>query len=675
MNKKSASAILFWSISMALPAQIAKSWDFENIANSTGRVHNIALEQGVAGNAALFNGYTSEWEEAGITAIPKTLFIEAWVAPLEYSFNVSAIVNQQNGNDRGFLLGINQNGQLVASFYTEGKQQICISDEFIPILKWSHVACAYQEGKGLQLFINGMPIKSLSFTEKPTVCPECPLVIGKNQKKDLPAFTEQKKGKKEIEMRFNGLIDELKISEVIPDAEELQQQVKRIGKVGVQALQPQQMPSVDIPQGAFGAYYTRLRYSPGWEALWRVGDYPDVVVRFPDSPVKYVFWRGTGYIPAIVSENNIWMSDQSLETYGAEGCYEAMGDKQCRYSHVRILESTPARCVIHWRYALSSINHSIMHEDETGWGDWADEYWTIYPDGVGIRKQVLHSDYYKKDKGYNYQFQETILFNQPGTKPQDNLEMEAIQFSDMDGHIASYSWEQGVPKAFEQPTSQPIQIVNIKAKYKPFSIFRSDRITLPFNFGWMEGYSSFPCWNHWPVSQIKSDGRNATMPDKPSHTSLTREDYDMQVLEAGPDNTYIARQMTGTTTEPIQTLLPLARSWNNPPAVKITTKGYKNKGYNQYQRAYLIESDATIKNNETLQFTVQASEAEPVHNMAFVIENWNHRHIKVSIDGKSLTSGKGFESGFIQTLESSQMVLWVPVKSNRPVSVTIKAIK
>lgn len=101
------------------------------------------------------------------------------------------------------------------------------------------------------------------------------------------------------------------------------------------------------------------------------------------------------------------MTDQSMENFGKSECFEAMGDKQCRYSHVRIIENSTARCIIHWRHALAGIKHQLLHENENGHGDWADEYWTVYPDGVAVRKQVLWTDFWEK-KNYVYQFQETI---------------------------------------------------------------------------------------------------------------------------------------------------------------------------------------------------------------------------------------------------------------------------
>ena len=68
-----------------------------------------------------------------------------------------------------------------------------------------------------------------------------------------------------------------------------------------------------------------------------------------------------------------------------------MSDKQNRYSHVRVLQNNDARAVIHWRYALCEAEHyGLANVDPfTGWSDWTDEYYTIYPDGSAVREAAL----------------------------------------------------------------------------------------------------------------------------------------------------------------------------------------------------------------------------------------------------------------------------------------------
>jgi hypothetical protein len=61
-----------------------------------------------------------------------------------------------------------------------------------------------------------------------------------------------------------------------------------------------------------------------------------------------------------------------------------MSDKQCRFSHVSIIENTPARVLIHWRTALPNVKHETTHADpQTGWEPWGDDY--HYISGTRVR--------------------------------------------------------------------------------------------------------------------------------------------------------------------------------------------------------------------------------------------------------------------------------------------------
>jgi hypothetical protein len=95
--------------------------------------------------------------------------------------------------------------------------------------------------------------------------------------------------------------------------------------------------------------------------LRQAGDYPDVLVRFSTQSCKLIFWRGTGYVPCWVTENRIWYTNEWTKTWGKDvtSCAEPLMDRDCRFSHVRIIENTPARTIVHWRYTLWWIPSTI----------------------------------------------------------------------------------------------------------------------------------------------------------------------------------------------------------------------------------------------------------------------------------------------------------------------------
>jgi len=649
-------------------------WSFESAESGLkgdSLSGSVIFQDGAAGKALVFDGYSTEviHEIKPGDFNSESFTITAWIAPQEYSWNISAIVNQQKDFKSGYLFGINHLGKLVAGISINNEWESFVSTDSIPLLKWSFVAMKFEKNSGITFFINGKEAGKGSFSGTPDFAVSENIIIGKTQTPMAPAFTERKTSKNiHSWMRFDGLMDELQLFDSALQNKEISAFYDTVKLNKAQPLEFRKMPSGTNKPMPFGAYYAKLEYSPGWDALWAGSEYPDVVVRLANSQAKLVFWRGTGYIPALVSENGIWMTDQSLENFGTGECYEAMGDKQCRYSHVRIIENSPARCVIHWRHALAGIKHQLLHENINDHGDWADEYWTVYPDGVAVRKQVLWTDFWEKEKKV-YQFQETIFFNQPGTKPQDNVEYEAIEFSDLEGNKATYSWENGAPKAFNKPKYKAIQLINFKSKWKPFGIFTPDRITFPFSFGWVKGYSTFPCWNHWPVSQIASDGRNAVAPDKPSHSSLTQVNGDYQVVETGPDNTVLTRSLVGMTDKPIDSLLMLARSWNYPAPVKLLTDGFSSEGYDKYKRSYNFE--CTSNQNTGLEFELQASKNSPICNLSLVIKNLNSTTATIEVDGVKKVLNRDYFVSFQPTLDGNEMVIWLYLKSEKTIKIKI----
>jgi len=194
---------------------------------------------------------------------------------------------------------------------------------------------------------------------------------------------------------------------------------------------PLRLPSGPAGPGRFGAYYVKLKYNLEWDSLWRVGPNADVVVRFDEFGHRFVFWRGTSYIPCWVSDAGGWYTNEFFERRG-----------------------------------------------------------------------------------------ESIVINQPGTRPEDNMHYAAVTLVNMEGQSSTYSWEHTWPEEFDKPASGNIQVVNLKGRTRPFSIVDPDGASVRAypKYG---AKTKFHCWNHWPVAQEESDTTVATTFDKPSHTSLS----------------------------------------------------------------------------------------------------------------------------------------------------------
>jgi hypothetical protein len=480
---------------------------------------------------------------------------------------------------------------------------------------------------------------------------------------------------------LDGIIDELKVYDRVLSGQRFRRIVTANKPKTDPPLTKRILPAGPPGPGRFGAYYTLLKYYEEWDVLWRVKDHADVLVRFDEAPYRFVFWRGTNYIPCWVTGNGKWYSNEFNETWHDDhhGCAEPLSDKQCRYSHVRIIENNDARVVIHWRYALSDVFNKIAYFDENGgWGDWSDEYYTIYPDGVGVRKVTLWSSHPTAP----HEFQESIVFNAPGTKPEDNIETKAVTIANMKGETRTYSWaDERDHNKLEKLENANIQVVNLKSRTKPFlivppthaqyGVFDSEFLGELEPYGYRKELSIFPWWNHAPVAQIPSDGRWAVAPDRASHTSLSGfhvwEDYELTC------NSQTRIMLHGMTEKPAAGLIPLARSWLSAPKLKVLVSGVENQGYDPTQRAYVL-SRSGRDGPGAVEFEMQASPESPVVNPAFVIQRWGDKGATLKVNGKPVARGKEFRFGHVHQLDSSDLIAWFKLESAQAIKISLSPV-
>ncbi len=479
---------------------------------------NFRYVQGSSGDALKFDGFTTLiTRKASISPKLKDQFtIEAWIAIAAYPWNWCPIVSQQKDQKEGYTFEVGPRGELGLKIFLDGRWQECVSETSIPLKQWTLVTGTFDESRGITLFIDGEEVADLSLKGKIVYAEDTDLLIGMNQEKIKPAFFHREFGTLPAWYSLDAIIDELKIYGRALSADEIQTAYLANNPSMSPDIPPRVMPSGPPGPGRFGAYYVKLDYYWEWDDYWRVADRPDVVVQFDNSEVRVVFWRGTRYSPAWVSENGLWMADQSVEAWDdIEGCFEHMQDHHCRYSHVRILENNKARIVVHWRYALLSVNDNLWKEDEkTGWGCWIDEYYYFFPDGTGIRKVMWENG----SLGRPRQFQESIPFTHPGQLQGDVIYPEYVKIANLKGETQVFSYIEDPPKETTKfvPENPLIQKHNFKSKAKPFIIFeKGSRMNYLKDMN-IASLSRPGSCSHWPVGQVPSDGRTTQAVDRAS---------------------------------------------------------------------------------------------------------------------------------------------------------------
>ncbi len=644
---------------------------------------NFKLVNGTSGKALKLDGFTTciSRKSDVVPHLGDSFSFDAWIAAATYPWNWCPILAQEKNKEQGFYFGVGPQGQIGIFASVDGVWQRCETKEPIPLKEWIHLAATFDEKIGFRIYINGKLSGQLDVSGKPVFAAEADLLIGMNSEKLIPSNPVRTYATLPAWFSFDGIFDEIKIYNEALSKASIQDKSIKAANLLPPDIPERIMPSGPKSKGKFGAYYTKLKYYEEWDALFRVGSYSDVVVQFTDSPIRVVFWRGTRYSPAWVMENGQWMADQSAEYFDTtNGCFEHMLDPHCLYSHVRIIENTPARVVVHWRYIPVSVRKQLSQVDEkTGWSDCIDEYYTFFPDGIGIRKVVQYTS------GEPLAPSESIVLCQPGTTPEDNVFLDAMTLVNLSGKSHTYSWANGAPafKKGENPENPVVQIVNLKSQYKPFTILEKENNMEVFGIEQRLEVSHFPWWNHWPVAQNLSDGRYCQAPDRPSHFSLAwggppfhdEAGNIIKARESGSEGelkmakntegktvkTYWSSWMYGASKQTPEELSILARSWLQPPPLKIIKGTFADEGYDFTQRAYIL--NCTDKNPDNLEVELIADKESPIVNVCMILNGWEADNITVQMNDKVLQEKKDYRIGRRSGLDREDLIIWIEYKS------------
>jgi hypothetical protein len=418
----------------------------------------------------------------------------------------------------------------------------------------------------------------------------------------------------------------------------------------------------------FGAVETKLRYDPpipvrdpktgvrssiSYDNAWD-GKLKDVVVLLPNGS-RFVFWRGSNYIPFWAGFHNTGFCYEWAETVhpedGAPDSVEPLADHELRYGHVRIMESTPSRVHVRWTYQPTNSTKSPFRI----WGDQATEDFYFYPDGFGTRVMTLTSA-----PNWRYELSEFILFTPQAAFPLDVLEPK-VDVLFLDGEKKHMDWTKDamggkvtfprkVPMIFrisehrDDPLSaiyfSPKDIPNLLSAYGPF--YENGQQITPAFWG-----------SHGPLSRDTSFSREL-IHSSPAHTSLMTwglsgegkyslgnnpeplSTSTLQMLDTlGRSREMMIRKwawLIGKSDATDDGLLDWAHSFSSPPTLEIDGARVDFPSYSPERRAMRL-----IVESQSIEINLKPAVCSV--NPVFELDQARKELASVTIDGKPLSAG------------------------------------
>lgn len=423
----------------------------------------------------------------------------------------------------------------------------------------------------------------------------------------------------------------------------------------------------------FGAVKTKLRYDPpitnivdgkniplSYAKTWSP-EKEDYVVFLPNGS-RWVFWRGSSYIPFWASRFNTGLSYEWAERIspntGFTDCPEPLMDKELRYGKVEIVESTPSRIHVRWDYQSCDFNYKVN-------GDYAREDYYFYPDGFGTRVLTLTSipeAEYEVAEFILLASQSAIPFEIMPEKPMDIISLVTGQKVQISLPEKDTSW-----KKIEDPGIYRMRL----HRNEPLAAFSFNPLLKkkPFAFSpfYDKGLVVTPAYwgGHWPLSQGFNTGRaiNESIWSGPSHNSLlTWANKRPEPLHTAtmltkdalgvlkPMRTETYAWLIGMTDASDEALLNTARNFAHPASLEAKGAAPEAEIYAPERRAFCLT--ATDKN---IAITIQPKTV--CINPVFELKHTSGKLMTVKLGDKAIPHDRYAWDG---------KTLWLKAEINQP---------
>lgn len=385
--------------------------------------------------------------------------------------------------------------------------------------------------------------------------------------------------------------------------------------------------------------FSTLDYANGWDPRLQ-----DIVISLPNG-TRFVFWRGSCYVPFWAGRHNTGFSYEWAETTpppdGFTDCVEPLMDKELRYGRVEIVESTAARVHVRWSYQSCDFKYKV-------WGDSAMEDFYFYPDGFGTRVLTLQSAL-----DSDYELSEFIILTPQNAYPFAMLPTNLVEILFLDGEKREITFPYDAVQQGAKLQSRDLPAVYRVRLHKddPMTavyFHPGDHRLPPVVFGpFTDGRSVVtPCYwgSHWPLARGQTTGGaiNDRIHASPAHNSVMSwarqrppplREARLQALDtlgrSKPMRVQTWAWLIGLTDAADARVLEWARSFSAPPSLQLTGARLESESFMPERRAVRLIAETPV-------VTLTLRPPGVCVNPVFEIRNAPLRLSRVILDESSL---------------------------------------
>lgn len=389
--------------------------------------------------------------------------------------------------------------------------------------------------------------------------------------------------------------------------------------------------------------FSSMSYADAWDSRLH-----DVVVALPNGS-RFVFWRGSSYVPFWAGRHNTGLSYEWAETSpppdGFSDCVEPLMDKELRYGRVQIVESTPARVHVRWSYQSCDFKYKV-------WGDSAIEDYYFYRDGFGTRVLTLQSE-----PSGDYELSEFIVLTPQATYPLSILPSNLVDILFVDGKKRELTFPFLPAEQGDRIKSRDVAAIyrvrlhkedpQAAIYFNPLDLQLPQAVFGPFLD---KGQIVTPCYwgSHWPLARGKTTGwaiddriqftpcHNSVMSWARSRPKPLRTAQLESLDTLGRSKPMVVQTwvwLIGISDANDARLLEWARSFAKPPAVEVEGARLEAGSYIPERRAIrLVVKEPTV----TITIKPLAACVNPVFELAAVSQTL----MRVELGGRLLAANE-----------------------------------